>query len=412
MTKSSTSKSKLLGGILLISGTAIGAGMLALPISTAKNGFIPSVVAFLICWAFMTLAALLLLEINLKLAGEKDLLSMVGVTFGKVGKVLAWICYLMLLYALISAYLKGSSAWFLKLLTDYQIHIPMPVAIICIIVIFATIASYGTAVTEKINRVFMVGLILTYLVLMATALPSVDMAKISHQNFSGLSVTFPLILTAFGYGVVLPSLTNYLERDVKALRLAIIIGGLLPFTIYILWEWIALGIIPLTGDNSLEILGKHHNDGTGVAVALEHIVGNPWITTSSQWFAIFAIITSLLGVSLALFHFLADGLQFKKHKNWQHRLWLSGLTFLPPLAILLLYPSSFGRILSFAGIFVAILFGLLPAIMVWRSRYSTSVHTTFEGKYKVWGGKGLLTVVILFFLYIIYLELTNCFVCG
>ena len=32
---------RLIGGILLVAGTAIGAGMLALPVSTSFGGFIP-----------------------------------------------------------------------------------------------------------------------------------------------------------------------------------------------------------------------------------------------------------------------------------------------------------------------------------------------------------------------------------
>ena len=38
---------RLLGGILLVAGTAIGAGMLALPVSTGLAGFYPSLFLFL-----------------------------------------------------------------------------------------------------------------------------------------------------------------------------------------------------------------------------------------------------------------------------------------------------------------------------------------------------------------------------
>jgi tyrosine-specific transport protein len=405
-------KSKALGGILLVSGTAIGAGMLALPITTASSGFIPTFFAFLVCWFFMTVAALLLLEVNLKLAGEKDLISMVSVTLGRVGKIIAWICYLMLLYALICAYLKGGSAWVVKVLADLHISLSVNWAILILIFVFATIVSYGTAITEKINRVFMAGLIFAYIVLIICGLPSVDLTKLTFANPAALPPTFPLLLTAFGFSIILPSLTNYLERDVHTLRWVVILGSLLPFAIYFLWEFISLGIIPPTGPISFEVLAQRHDDGTGVAVALEQIVGNPWITSSGQWFAIFAILTSLLGVSLALFHFLVDGLELKNKKTLLHRLLLCALTYVPPLAILLFYPSSFGRILSFAGIFVAVLMGLIPTLMVWRSRYSPSVHTRFPGKYRVFGGRALLIAVMLFFLYIIYLEFVNCFACS
>ena len=52
----------LLGGTLLIAGTSIGVGMLALPVATASGGFIPSIVVYLICWLFMLSSGLLILE--------------------------------------------------------------------------------------------------------------------------------------------------------------------------------------------------------------------------------------------------------------------------------------------------------------------------------------------------------------
>jgi tyrosine-specific transport protein len=400
-------KNKMIGGILLVSGTAIGAGMLALPISTASSGFIPSTFAFLLCWFFMTVAALLLLEANLRLAGEKDLISMAGATLGGAGKAIAWVSCLLLLYSLICAYLKGGSAWIVKLLATHQIIISSNWAILGLIFLYGIIISYGVALTEKINRLLMIGLVLAYIILTSSALPSVEITRVDFGDFSQLPATFPLILTSFGFSIILPSLTNYLDRDVRVLRWVIILGGLLPFVVYLLWEFISLGIIPITGDNSLQLLAQSHDDGTGVAVALERIVGNPWITKSSQWFAIFAILTSLLGVSLALFHFLADGLNIKKKKKLHHHLLLWLLTYAPPLAILIGYPSGFSRILSFAGVFVAVLMGVLPALMVWLGR----VGKTKPSEYRVWGGRGLLVAVIGFFSYIVYLEIVNCFGC-
>ncbi len=54
--------SKLTGGILLIVGTSIGGGMLALPVSMADIGFTNSLFFLVSCWLIMTVGALLLLE--------------------------------------------------------------------------------------------------------------------------------------------------------------------------------------------------------------------------------------------------------------------------------------------------------------------------------------------------------------
>ena len=60
----SESKGSVLGGMLLIAGSCIGAGMLGLPIVTGISGFLPSLALFFCGWLFMTATALLLVEVN------------------------------------------------------------------------------------------------------------------------------------------------------------------------------------------------------------------------------------------------------------------------------------------------------------------------------------------------------------
>jgi len=395
--------SKILGGILLVSGTAIGAGMLALPIHTAMSGFIPSAIAFVISWFFMTLAALLLLEVNLWLPGEKDLLSMISATMGKGAKAISWILYLLLLYSLIAAYLEGSSAWLIKLhLSQTKVTLSRVLSISIIILLFGGIASMGTAITEKCNRWLAFGLIIAYFILIASSLTSIVPAQLERREWTQTFSIFSLLITAFGFSVVLPSLTNYLDRNVRSLKKVIILGSIIPLVIYLFWELVSLGIIPLEGEIGFRKLAENDN-GTGVALALEHIVGNHWISQSSQWFSIFAILTSLLGVSLALFHFLADALRLNPKKGF-NRLTLFILTYLPPFCVVLFYPSGFGRILSFAGIIVAVLLGIIPAIMVWRGRYHQNIpHPGF----RLFGGKVMIILIIFFFSCVAMLEVKN-----
>ena len=54
----------LLGGAMIIAGTAIGAGMLANPTSTAGVWFIGSILALVYTWFCMTTSGLMILEAN------------------------------------------------------------------------------------------------------------------------------------------------------------------------------------------------------------------------------------------------------------------------------------------------------------------------------------------------------------
>src|SRR3990167_981007 len=100
---------RYLGGFLLIVGTSIGCGMLALPVATAHIGFWHSIIYLFFCWFIMTTGALLILEVNHRLPAGSNMVSMAQSTLGVCGKIIAWITYLVLLYALLSAYISGGS---------------------------------------------------------------------------------------------------------------------------------------------------------------------------------------------------------------------------------------------------------------------------------------------------------------
>src|SRR5690242_18430601 len=98
---------QLMGGILLVAGTTIGAGMLALPVVTGLAGLIPTITLFIIFWIFMTFTALLMLEVTLWMSENSNMITMAKETLGRWGEVASWGAYLFLLYALTTAYLAG-----------------------------------------------------------------------------------------------------------------------------------------------------------------------------------------------------------------------------------------------------------------------------------------------------------------
>ena len=105
---------RLIGGILLVAGTATGAGMLALPVITSFGGFFPSLALFAFCWLFLFGTSWLLLDVNLSFPNPVNLISMAGQTLGVPGKMVCWLTYLLLLYSLTAAYIAGCSPLFLQ----------------------------------------------------------------------------------------------------------------------------------------------------------------------------------------------------------------------------------------------------------------------------------------------------------
>ena len=75
--------------------------------------------------------------------------------------------------------------------------------------------------------------------------------------------------------------------------------------------------------------------------------------------------------------------------------------FIPPLLFAIFYPSGFVAALGYAGVFVAILYGLLPAFMVWHGRYIEKRKERF----RVFGGKILLLIMLIGSFAIIYFQI-------
>lgn len=391
---------RFIGAILLITGTCIGAGMLALPVSTGAYGMLVASVIFLICWGFLTYTALLMLEANMWVGSDANLISMAGKTLGKVGQAVAWITYLLLLYSLMAAYLSGMDALvktFIHHIFHEKIHAWYGCAVLMIL--FASTIYIGAKPVDYINRLLVIGLFLSFVLLFAFITPHVQVYHLARTQFHDFWLALPIVITAFGYHAIIPSLRNYLHDDAKKLKRAILIGSILPLIVYLIWETLILGTIPLAGQHGLLAILKAGQPAVGLANSLDQLLANAWISVIAKYFAFFAIATSFIGVSFGLFDFLADGFHIKKTKFG--RFLTAIITFLPPLIFALAYPHGFILALGYAGIFVAILLGILPALMVWRGRYGGH----FSGVYRVFGGRIALSITIIFFLIVIFTEL-------
>lgn len=106
---------KMIGSSLIIAGTALGAGMLAIPMVLAQFGLLyGSLLMVLICFG-TTYAALLLLEATIKAGGGLGLNSIARKTLGKQGQLITNGLLYALLICLLMAYILGAG----DLLSNY-----------------------------------------------------------------------------------------------------------------------------------------------------------------------------------------------------------------------------------------------------------------------------------------------------
>lgn len=395
-----SSPASSIGGILLVAGCCIGAGMLGLPILSALGGFKPSIILFVCSWIFMCFTALLLLEVNLWFHDEVSIISMAERTLGPIGKMVGWGTFLFLFYSLMVAYISGMG----QLISDFyrqtfSLTVPSWLGSLSLICIFASLLFAGTYLVDHFNRYLMGGLIFSYLLLVVLGGIHVNPELLRHQNWSIAPFALPIMIISFGFHNLIPSLTTYMARDAGKMSKVIILGSLIPLIIYIIWEWVILGLIPLAEHDTFQSV---LDSGEMATHALQRAVGQSWIVDIAHFFAFFAIVTSCLGVALSFVDFLADGLGIKK--TTKGKLLLISLVLLPPWIFAYLFPFIFLTALNYAGGFGAvILFGLLPAAMVWSGRYIRQMKGI--APFTAPGGKGALLLVILGSLFIIILQI-------
>lgn len=379
---------KLLGGILLVVGTSIGAGMLALPVATAEIGFLPAMGLLFFGWLVMTASAFLLLEVNLWLPAESNIISMARTTLGLPGQIIAWLTYLLLLYALLAAYTAGGGDFLQHLCSLFHLTIPSWLASVIFTLILGAIVFHGIRSVDYVNRGLMITKFSTLLLLFIFILPHINPTNLVHGQLKYLATGLTVTMTSFGFANIIPSLRAYFDSDIKKLRKVILIGSLIPLICYILWDLSIMGIIAREGNDGLIAMLHSGNSNSQFVTALNNILQNNTITYIAGIFTTICLATSFLGVALSLTDFLADGLA--QSKTGKGAFIVYGATFLPPLLIVLFDPSIFIKALSYAGIVCMILLVMLPVAMAWSGRYIKQI----SADYRVQGGK--LTLIFLF----------------
>jgi tyrosine-specific transport protein len=377
---------RLAGSILIIVGTSIGAGTLALPVAISGYGLLGTLGLLFLAWLCMTLSALLILEVNLCLPTDTNLISMARDTLGTTGQAATWLSYLLLFYTLIAAYVLGMGD-ILQPVINHLLgdNYSTWVGSLLVVALLGILLFAGAALLDMSNRLLMLGLVFTFVLLFYLLFQHIHIDNYVQSQRPWVIMAWPIAVVAYGFHNVIPGVRAYLHSDVKKIRLAIIIGSLCILGIYVLWTLLVIGVVPYEGAGGLaSIMQQQGDSATNLASALHQKLAISKITLGFQLFAFFAIATSLLGVSFSMFDFLSDGFAIDKTKSG--KLLLLCLTFLPPLLIGYFYDKFIGM-LEYGALFIAIILLAIPALMAWSSRKKAPKdrpYQVFGGKFTVW----------------------------
>lgn len=354
---------RVLSASLLVAGTTIGAGMLGIPLLTVKAGFLPALVMNVLVWLFMVSTGLLVLEVSLKMPPNTNIMSIAKHILGPVGQWVAGAMFLFLYSCLMVAYFSGGAPLFAKILSMLKICQCQDgyLKYFLFAGVWGGVIVAGARSIARINVFLMVALIASYLILVSGASFEINSAQLMTQNWSMILIGVPVLFSAFGYHNIIPSLCTYLNRDKKALKYAIWIGTAVPLVVYIVWQWIVLGVV------SESVLIETAALGLPASEALVRATGQVWLKAVTESFAFLALITSFLGVGLSMVDFVQDGWKSVGLESWaQLPRWVICIGVLSiPLFFAMWDPTLFDKALGVAGgIGEAFLNGLLPVLLV------------------------------------------------
>ncbi|MFW7524315.1 amino acid permease [Vibrio ostreicida] len=380
---------KLLGSSLIISGTALGGGMLAIPMVLAQFGlWYGTMLMLFICFG-TTYAALLLLEATLKSGGGLGLNSIARQTLGPIGQLITNVLLYALLICLLMAYIVGAAELVVKLSGAMGLSLTPMQAQIGFTVIAGAVIACGTGVIDKLNRSLffvMLGSLAVSLALLAQNVSLSNITGAINTDQLALIKTSAVLFTSFGFMVVIPSLVTYnKEASDRQLRNMVLLGSGIPLVCYLCW------LFAVVANLKPEQLGGFSDVAELVAVFESH---SPWIGSVLSVFTGLALLTSFFGVAMSLYHQNQDMLG-------QNRIITYIVTFILPLGGAILAANQFLSLLKYAGIILVFLAVFVPLAMVACLR----LKAIEARRYSAEGGGLMLAFTLLFGLFLLASQL-------
>ena len=389
---------KQIGAIMLVAGTCIGSGMIALPMMLAKLGLIPSILLMLILWLVIYYTSLVSIELNLQ-ANKGLTLGALGKKFsGKIAEIIGTGSYKILSYALLAVYLYGGSSVIQKMLAlngelDFN-NIATVYALAAMLFLLLPLKYI-----DYVNRLLFIGLIAVVAILVAGLLSIINWSNLpliasNYQDISIWQAIIPIAFTCFGFQVIFHSLTNYCHKDPIILKRAFFWGSLIPAIVYIIWTGSIMSAVYQNDPNFYAQMINGEVEVGDLVKALSHISQNSLVQILVWWLSILAIITSVLGVGLALCDSIKDMLPKAMNASLRHVL-SPIITITPAHLVAILLPNAFIAALGFAGMILVVIAILLPIYLLSKIKGKAFHYPELKYKWLLMLSAGVGLVIML-----------------
>lgn len=318
---------KTILGILMVSGTCIGGGMIAQPMVAIQYGLWPQVAMLCLVWIAMTWSALLLAKSCLHHPGT-SLFSLAKNTLGTwAGRVIGTVYVLMALGSC-AAYISHGG----ELLHAAWPSITAEIWGLGFTLLF-TVLIACEKMTEKLNGLLFSLLLVCYFFVLFQE--SAQAWTFKPSQWEGCANLIPILFTSFSFHMIIPRLVVFFEGNAQQTSCAIVLGTTLSLSCYLLWN--------------MALLGQVRDVSLSSTVPLFGL-------------SFCAVATSFIGITWGFKHFIQDGVALLWRKNSAYG---SLALAVIPCVLLAQKPGIFLPFLELTGgIGDSILSGLFPLAML------------------------------------------------
>ncbi|MFA5107438.1 MAG: aromatic amino acid transport family protein [Patescibacteria group bacterium] len=328
--------------IAIVIGTAIGAGIFALPYAFMKAGYFTGIF-YLIALGIISLVLLKAYgEVVLRTNERSQIIGYVQRYLGPWGRGISLISFLFGITGALIAYTIQIGR-FLEILIGDRLGGNAFIYGLCFYGIASLIILIGLRLVARFEQYLVTLLILLVGFIILVGLPKVNVSNLFTLDATNLFLPYGVVLFALSAASAIPDSIDALP-DRKKLSKVLTIGLLVPLIVYTLFTLVVVGISGGFTDEAA-IPGLTPMLGQGI-VAVGALLG------------IMTMTTAFLSLGLVIREIYQFDLKFPKFLAW-----LAGLT--PPLVVYLFHLTSFISIISLVGGIMGGFDGIL-IILMWR----------------------------------------------
>lgn len=364
-------KYQFIKAVATLTGTTIGAGVLAIPYAVYIAGYWLGVLYLIILGIIMIVLSLMLGEVVLRTKKNLHIPELIKLYLGKKGYILVLIAISILIYGAMSAYIRGAGDILNTIIPAQSFNWS---------IVFFAIGTYfiikGLKFVSQWNIIFVSGMLLIIITIWLKAIYSQDIDWTQFELKPTNSITqafrpYGAILFSYFGVIAIPHIKTILGEKSDQMESVITLGILIPILLYSVFVSLVIGVAG--------------QDITPLAIiSLGEKLGSQVLIITSI-FAIIAMMTSFIAMGLSM---IESYIQFGKLKRSIAII----LTTFPPMALLVFDWAQFDTIIQYAGGVGVSIISILIILTFWRAKSEGEIPPVYSLGHFKWVGIIMITM--------------------